>query len=269
MGIIIDADGDITTTRTITSSSTITGAPVVSTGGLSGTSVSTGSGPISGGAISGTTGTFSGALSSSSGISTTGTITAGGNVSGSTYFGNAGQAIGFSGTISGGGETYQMLVQGNPGYNTMWYRFQHAHGSWAGHQWYIAGVNLTFEMRENGIGYSNGGWTTFSDRRVKTNLVKIENALAKVRTLTGYTFDRIDLKNYDGTPQHAAGLIAQDVQAVLPDAVLQDPPTETNPDPTRSLNYDGVIALLVNAINEIQDQIDDLKVEINSLKNAS
>jgi hypothetical protein len=86
-----------------------------------------------------------------------------------------------------------------------------------------------------------------TDSRLKTDLEVIPDALAKVATLTGYTYTRID------TGARQAGLIAQDVQKVLPEVVseLQDG--------TLTLAYGNVIGLLVEAIKELKAEIEELK----------
>ena len=81
--------------------------------------------------------------------------------------------------------------------------------------------------------------TAFSDSKLKDNIAAIPDALAKVLTLTGTTYNRNDI----GGPRRA-GLIAQDVLAVLPEAVFDH-------DGTLALNYNAVVGLLVEAIKEI------------------
>lgn len=168
----------------------------------------------------------------------------------------------------GGGNYYCMGILGDPNLgSSVYHRIFHSPGVWAGHEFQTQGSS--FQLRGSGIAYNSGGWTTFSDRRVKTNLVPIASASAKVATLTGYEYDRVDLKNMDGTPIHQAGLVAQDVQAVLAAAVHQDPPTADTPEPIRSLNYDAVVALLVNAFNEQAARIAALETQIATLKGAA
>ncbi|SVA96626.1 uncharacterized protein METZ01_LOCUS149480, partial [marine metagenome] len=64
---------------------------------------------------------------------------------------------------------------------------------------------------------SSGNVTAYSDRRHKTDLKRIENALFKVKSLTGYTYERTDIDTARQT-----GLIAQDVREVLPEAVSEN-----------------------------------------------
>ena len=90
-------------------------------------------------------------------------------------------------------------------------------------------------------------WVATSDIRVKENLEKIDSSLNKVAKLTGYTYDQINLK------QKKAGIVAQDVQEVLPEAVGQDDEGMLNVSPM------AVLALLVNAVNDLAREVKELK----------
>lgn len=99
-----------------------------------------------------------------------------------------------------------------------------------------------------------------SDRRFKENITPIANALDKVKTLTGVEFDwKKETKDYHGYVGHDVGVIAQDVQAVLPEAV------RTNANGYLAVRYEKIIGLLVEAMKEQQDQIDELKTKIDGL----
>lgn len=92
-----------------------------------------------------------------------------------------------------------------------------------------------------------------SDRRAKSDIKVIENALEKVETLSGNTYE---LHNTSGGITRSAGLIAQEVQEVLPEAVTQD--NEEDGGMLR-LNYNAVIALLVESVKELKAEIEELK----------
>lgn len=99
---------------------------------------------------------------------------------------------------------------------------------------------------------SNGNMVTrfnlgISDKRVKTDLKPITDAMAKVRQLVGYTF------NMEGAPHRMPGLLAQDVQQVLPEAVI------TTPDGMMALAYGHLAGLFVNALNELDARITALE----------
>jgi len=102
-----------------------------------------------------------------------------------------------------------------------------------------------------------GNVTAYSDIRLKDDLQPIEDAVSKVQKLKGVTYFRND--NDDENRQ--AGLIAQDVELVLPEAVRE---TE---DGIKSVNYNATIALLVESIKEQQTLINRLEKRINTLEN--
>jgi len=93
-----------------------------------------------------------------------------------------------------------------------------------------------------------------SDQRLKENVTPIENALEKVKLLTGVEFDWIEEhKHIHGYEGHDTGVIAQQVQAVMPTAV------RTNDSGYLSVRYEKMIALLIEGMKEQQKEIDELK----------
>lgn len=101
-----------------------------------------------------------------------------------------------------------------------------------------------------------GSVTGLSDIRLKTNIRRIPDALGKVQRLGGYTYDRLDNKI------RQSGLIAQEVQGVLPEAVVEG----ADDDKTLAVAYGNVTALLVEAIRELSLQVDFLSHRINELE---
>lgn len=103
-----------------------------------------------------------------------------------------------------------------------------------------------------------------SDIRVKKDLVKFENASEKLSKINGYTYMQKRGLDEEGNQKWEpnAGLIAQEVQAILPELVEGDPDGEA----LLRLNYNGVIGLNTAAINEHTAEIEELKSEIEELK---
>lgn len=93
-----------------------------------------------------------------------------------------------------------------------------------------------------------GNVTAFSDIKLKDNIAPIGDALYKVGRLNGVTYNRKDI---EGNPRQS-GLIAQDVQAVLPEVVMDN-------DGTLSVAYGNMIGLMVEAIKELKAEIEELK----------
>ena len=111
----------------------------------------------------------------------------------------------------------------------------------------------------NGVYLLNGSstsWTSTSDERLKTDLKPIENAAQKVSTLRAVTGRfKTDDENVS-----RAFLIAQDVLAVLPEAVsVATSPSADNNEEFLGVQYTEVIPLLVAAIKELKAEIDQLK----------
>lgn len=97
-----------------------------------------------------------------------------------------------------------------------------------------------------------------SDSRLKDNITPISTPVDKIKSLRGVEFD---WNSGEQVGTHDVGLIAQDVEAVLPEAVT------TQEDGYKNLAYTKVIPLLVEAMKEQQAMIEALKAEIELLKN--
>lgn len=93
-----------------------------------------------------------------------------------------------------------------------------------------------------------------SDAKLKENVVTIENALDKVMNLRGVNF------TWKDTAAPAMGVIAQEVEAVIPEVVHEAEDHKT-------VSYGNMVGLLIEAIKAQQAQIEDLKQTINSLTN--
>jgi hypothetical protein len=113
--------------------------------------------------------------------------------------------------------------------------------------WSAASNRLQMDMSGNLT--MAGNVTAYSDIRLKTDIQVIENAIEKVKQIRGVTFKRID-EGSDGMRQ--TGVIAQEVELVLPEAVSQDN------EGIKNVAYGNMIGLLIEAIKEQQKQIDAL-----------
>ena len=123
--------------------------------------------------------------------------------------------------------------------------------------------NLTF----NGTNLSCAGDITAfaSDERLKTNIKLLENALDKVLTLNGFTYNFNETGQslgFDGKVINV-GVSAQQVQAVLSEAV-KPAPIDSN---YLTVQYEKLVPLLIEAIKEQNQNIEKLKEEIKNLKN--
>jgi hypothetical protein len=108
----------------------------------------------------------------------------------------------------------------------------------------ISYVDNRFEL------YTSGKITELSDKRLKKDIKKIENALDKLISLNGITY----LLN-DGQKRET-GVIAQEVKEVLPEAVSIDP------NGYYSVAYGNLAGLMIEAIKELKNEIDQIKLKI-------
>ena len=104
--------------------------------------------------------------------------------------------------------------------------------------------------------------TTISDERLKTGIMPITNALSKVAQLNGCTF------TYLADGKKSAGLIAQDVEKVLPSAVSEkELPLKTDDgEKYKTVQYDQTIGLLVESIKELKGLVEKQSQEIKELQ---
>ena len=103
----------------------------------------------------------------------------------------------------------------------------------------------------NVVAYS----TTISDIRLKKDIAPIEDAVTKVQQLNGCTF------TYLKDDRKSAGLIAQDVEKVLPSAVIEDEAVfhGEKGETYKTVQYDQLVGLLVEAVKELKAEIEELK----------
>jgi hypothetical protein len=109
-------------------------------------------------------------------------------------------------------------------------------------------------FKHDGSFYSQGDIVAFSDARLKTNITPIDNALDKVNQLTGVTFNRID----GGYDQRYTGLIAQEVEKVLPEAVVYNNDEQN----TMGVAYGNMVGLLIQSIKELSNKVDSLEQQL-------
>jgi hypothetical protein len=102
-----------------------------------------------------------------------------------------------------------------------------------------------------------------SDVRLKENIQPIENALGKLKQLRGVMFDWIDeiVEQRGGEDdyfvrKHDTGVIAQEVEAVLPEVVAE------RTDGYKAVRYEKLAGLIIQAINELADEVEHIKSKI-------
>jgi len=92
-----------------------------------------------------------------------------------------------------------------------------------------------------------------SDERLKDNVTVIGSAIEKINQIGGYEFDWNNDSEHSG---HDVGVIAQEIEKVLPEVVVD---RDTG---YKAVRYEKIVALLIQAIKEQQLQIDELKSKL-------
>jgi hypothetical protein len=157
------------------------------------------------------------------------------------------------------------LTDNNPTYDSSWNTYPY--------------LSTTSLVQSGGcvsvVGTSNnisimatGDILAFSDRRFKTDLEIIPDALQKVKLINGYTFARTDINQDEGQARRSAGVVAQEVESVLPEVVY------ANENGTKSVAYPNMVALTIEAIKElnrelvrVSDRLKSVEDELLILKN--
>jgi len=106
-----------------------------------------------------------------------------------------------------------------------------------------------YRMKVHGKFLATDDITAFSDVTLKDDVQVIDSALYKLLQVRGVTFVRNDTED----TSRKAGVIAQEVEKVLPEVV------STSEDGLKSVAYGNLIALLIEAIKELNAEIETLK----------
>jgi len=124
--------------------------------------------------------------------------------------------------------------------------------------WY-EGSTAKARIYENGNIVTVGDITsngTLSDQRLKENIVPINNALDTVQQINGYTF------NYKDNPeQKLPGVIAQEIEKVLPEVVYD---VQKEDETYKAVRYSNIVPLLLEAIKELTGKVNDLENRLNN-----
>jgi hypothetical protein len=117
------------------------------------------------------------------------------------------------------------------------------------------GTTTRYTFDDAGHFTATGNINSSSDVSLKDNITTIPNALDKVLKMRGVEYDRNDMNG-----EHQIGLIAQEIEEVVPEIVSQDESTGL-----KSVSYGNITAILIEAIKEQQKEINKLKLQ-NKLK---
>jgi hypothetical protein len=158
--------------------------------------------------------------------------------------------------------------------NTLWYSVQ-ANSVTYGFAWYGGTTSIT-TLSGTGAFATAGEVTAYSsDARLKLNVTAIPNALDKVLSIRGVTFDwdtaKADRLGFKPGAARDVGVIAQELQAVLPEAVRPAPfdwdaqaQISRSGDDYLTVQYEKITALLIEAVKELKAEVDVLKARQDS-----
>ena len=110
-----------------------------------------------------------------------------------------------------------------------------------------AGDSFTGSISVSGSITATGDITAYSDARLKTDIQTITGALDRVRKLRGVTFSRRETGN------RGVGLIAQELAAIVPEAVM------THEDGLLSVAYGNLVGVLIEAVKDLADKVERLE----------
>jgi hypothetical protein len=111
-----------------------------------------------------------------------------------------------------------------------------------------------FMVKYNGDATLAGDLTVNSDARLKSNIISLGSTLAKLMKIDGKSYT---MKSNEKV--NKIGLLAQDIEEVFPELVKEG----EDKDGTLSVNYQGLIPVLINAIKEQQEELNDIRKSVN------
>ena len=151
------------------------------------------------------------------------------------------------------------------GFNGVYGQTTNVTAGWAGY--------FTADIGTDGAGYSTGGWINLSDRRLKSNIVPIQGALQKLTLLQGthYTIttkSRIPNGEVVESSKEQFGVIAQDLEPIFPEMVKDKAVFINAGDETiyKTVDYIQLVPVMIEAIKELNNEIERLKKEVEELK---
>jgi len=130
-----------------------------------------------------------------------------------------------------------------------------------GIRWYTAGAE-EMRLEDDGDLHVDGNITaystTVSDERLKSDIKVIDSALDKVNSIGGYTF------TYHKDEKKSAGVLAQEVEKVLPSAVKETelPFHGKDGETYKTVEYDQLVGLLIESVKELSSKVEELEKKL-------
>jgi hypothetical protein len=114
----------------------------------------------------------------------------------------------------------------------------------------IGDTSPSYKLDVDGTIRATGDVIAYSDKRVKENIKTIDNSLEKVNQLRGVEFNKI------GEDKKSIGVIAQEIEKILPEVVREDDKG------MKSVAYGNITGILIEAIKELKLEVEELKKQI-------
>jgi len=114
----------------------------------------------------------------------------------------------------------------------------------------IGDTTPSYKLDVDGTIRATGDVIAYSDERVKENIKTIDNSLEKVNQLRGVEFNKI------GEDKKSIGVIAQEIEKILPEVVREDDKG------MKSVAYGNITGILIEAIKELKLEVEELKKQI-------
>ena len=92
-----------------------------------------------------------------------------------------------------------------------------------------------------------------SDERLKENITRIQNPSTKIKLIHGVEFDSVPKKGIHNNKGHDVGVIAQDIEKILPDIVV------TKKNGYKAVNYEKLVALLIEVNKDLLERVEELE----------
>ncbi|MCB0516385.1 MAG: tail fiber domain-containing protein [Chitinophagales bacterium] len=160
-------------------------------------------------------------------------------------FNNGGSSAGTNGTVIRRLQAGSTGTQGTPAIGIGWFP-----------------TSVAYNLDVSGVTYCSSGAWTASDRTFKKDINKYENALETLNELQAYTyhFDQSKAPDYNFDAREHIGYMAQDLQKVVPQAVMEDGRGHL------AVNYDMLIPVISEAVKELANGKEDVRNETKALK---
>jgi UDP-3-O-[3-hydroxymyristoyl] glucosamine N-acyltransferase len=127
----------------------------------------------------------------------------------------------------------------------------------------LGDLSLNGKLRANGICEAQS-FNALSDSRLKTNVQIIDNAISKINQLKGVSYNWIN----DSSNTVNLGLIAQDTEEIIPEVVMEREYNDKLKFAPKSIDYNGIIPILIESVKELSTENIMLKDKITTLENT-